>query len=116
LGGKVKMGVVIKDHTEDIKGATKQKASIFLREMADEMIIISTPSTPKDTGRMRMDVVKSVLGLNGKVKWGKNYSAIMEEKQFKNYTTAGTGPHFARDAAERLPGRTKTIAQRVGLI
>jgi len=110
------MSVKINDHTDQVKGNIFQKASIFLREMADEMINISTPKTPKKTGRLRMDIVRSVLGLNGQVKWGKNYAARMEEHQFRNYTTPGTGKDYAKNAAKMLPGRTKTIAQKVGLV
>jgi hypothetical protein len=108
--------IKIIDNTSQIKGSFEQKASVFLRTMAEEMIRISTPKTPKKTGRLRMDILKQVLGLKGKVKWGKNYGVYQETKQFKNYTTAGTGPHFAEKSAKELPSRTNTIAKKVGLI
>ena len=34
--------------------------------MADEIVDISTPITPKKSGRLRMDIVKQVLGLKEK--------------------------------------------------
>lgn len=108
--------VKITDNTPLVKNQIKQKASIFLRLMADEMIKISTPGTPKDTGRMRMDIIKQVLGLHGTVVWGKNYSVFQEKKQYKNYTTPGTGPHFAENAAKKLHGLTDKIAKQTGLI
>lgn len=104
------------DNTSAIKSLVQQRASIFLRFMCDEMIVSSTPNTPKDTGRMRMDINKQVLGLNGKVKWGKNYAKYQETKRFQNYTTAGTGPHFAEDAARDIISRTGNVARKAGLI
>jgi len=110
------MSVTITDNTPAVKSGLQQKASIFLRSMADEMVYISTPKTPKKTGRLRMDILKQVLGLKGKVVWGKNYGIFQETKQFKNYSTAGTGPHFAEDSARKLPIETEKIAKRSGLI
>ena len=110
------MKVTIIDNTPQIGEMLKQKASIFLRVTADAIVNLSTPNTPKKTGRLRMDIVKSVLGLNGKVVWGKNYAAKMEEVQFKNYTTSGTGPDFAKNAVNEVAGKTSGIAKVSGLI
>lgn len=110
------MGVSYTDNIPAIKAATQQRASLFLRFMADEMIVSSTPNTPKKTGRLRMDVVKQVLGLNGKVKWGKDYAVYQEKKQFKNYSTAGTGPHFAENAANAIILLTANVCKKAGLI
>lgn len=109
------MSYKITDNTIKIGGDIKQKASIFLRFMTDEIVSISTPNTPKKTNRMRLDIIKSVLGLNAKVKWGKNYAKYQEVKQFKNYTTPGTGPHFAENAVMQAIKNTGKIASRAGL-
>lgn len=110
------MSFKITDNTATIKAATQQKGSIFLRFMTDAMVSTAEPNTPKKTGRLRMDVVKQVLGLKGKVVWGKNYGRWQETKQFTNYTTPGTGPKFAENAAKKLQGFTATIAKKAGLI
>lgn len=106
----------IKDNTGQINGSLQQKASIFLRTMADELVSISKPKTPKKSGRLRMDILKQVLGLKGKVVWGKGYAIYQETKQFRNYTTPGTGPKFAEKSAKELPNRTNNVAKKVGLI
>jgi len=106
----------VTDNTSKIINDIESKASIFLRMISDEIIKISTPKTPKKTGRMRMDVVRQVLGLKGKVKWGKNYAVYQETKQFKNYSTPGTGPHFAEDSARESVTKTSDIARRANLI
>lgn len=108
--------VKVTDNTPFIINTTRQKASIFLRVAADVFIAVSDPKTPKKLGNLRRDVIRQVLGLSGKVQWQKNYAAIQESKQFKNYTTAGTGPHFAENAAKSLPMQTISIAQKAGLI
>ena len=110
------MSVTVTDNTPVVKSSIQQKASIFLRFMADEMINISTPRTPKKTGRLRMDVVKQVLGLKGKIMWGKKYGIYQETKLFKNYTTPGTSYKFAETGANKSIDSTQKIAKRSGLV
>lgn len=106
-------------HTTDNTGQVEQeillKASLFLRVIADEIVKISEPHTPKKSGRLRMDTNRSVQGLHGRVKWGKNYAIYQETKQFKNYTTPGTGPHYAENAVKEAVKQTGWIARKVGL-
>lgn len=109
------MSVTIKDNTRLINRDISLKANLFLRFAADEVIKISKPKTPKKTGELRRSILREVLGLKGKIRWLKNYAVYQERKQFKNYTTAGTGPHFAENAIKKVVKRTRTIARRVGL-
>lgn len=112
---------------------TKAKANIFLRMACEELVELSTPNTPKSagsdsrgkkaSGNLRRDVLKQAIGLKGVVKWRKGYAAYQERgkradgtRVVKNYTTPGTGPHFAENAAKELPSRTVIIAKRAGLI
>lgn len=108
--------VRIIDNTGRVNGDIKIKASIFLRNAAEAIVKESTPHTPKKTGRLRMDIIKQVLGLHGRIEWGKNYAVFQEEKQFANYTTPGTGPHFAENAVKKIVSNTAAIARQVGLI
>lgn len=110
------MGVTITDYSSRVKEITQQKASLFLRTMCDEIITISTPKTPKKTGRLRMDILRQVLGLKGKVQWGKGYAARQETTQFRNYTTKGTGPHYAEGGVTEGVNRTALVAKKSGLI
>lgn len=110
------MAYRITDRSAQFAQSTKQKASIFLRTAAEEIVKESTAHTPKKTGRLRMDVLKSVLGLHGQVEWRKNYARFQEDKQFANYTTPGTGPHYAENAVKKVINGTMIIAKRVGLI
>lgn len=110
------MSYTIEDNNKSIYQDTAQKASIFLRQIGEEIVRMSTPITPMKTGALRRDVLKEVLGLKGKVEWRKPYAAIQEVKQFKRYTTSGTGPHFAEKAAREIANKTAGIAKVSGLI
>jgi hypothetical protein len=110
------MSVKVTDNTKQINSNTKQRASVFLRSFADEVVSTSTPKTPKDTGDLRNNVLKQVLGLSGKIQWEMRYAIYQENKQYRNYTTAGTGPHFAEDSVKKTAKKTSQIAKRVGLM
>lgn len=110
------MSYSIKDNTQAILGEAKQKANIFLRLATEDIERKSTKNTPKRTSDLRRSILKSVLGLRGRIEWRKVYASKMEEQQFSNYTTPGTGPHFAKNAVQSMVDNTKAIARRAGLI
>lgn len=123
------MRVQINDFTDQVLAAKRQRASIFLREVADEMISISTPKTPKSSkgGTLRRSVLKVVQGLRGEVIWKRVYAAPQESGKirrngkiirFRKYTTPGTGPGFAMYAADKVASESVTnrIGRRTGLI
>lgn len=110
------MSVTIQDNTSIVKGTIKQRLNLFLRFFAEDVVNTAEPNTPSDTGRMKKDVLKQVLGLSGKIKWNKNYAVFQETKQYKHYTKAGTGPHFAENAIQSTLRNAQSIAKKVGLI
>jgi hypothetical protein len=109
------MSVRVFDNSPQVKSTIKQRGSLFLRIMSEKMVDISKPVTPKKTGRLRMDVVKQVLGLKGRIVWGKNYAGIREKVEARVYTTPGTHAHFAEEGVRKGAERTQDIAKRVGL-
>lgn len=109
------MSVKVTDHTVSVEQNISQKANVFLRLMAEEIVNISEPKTPKKLGNLRRDVIKSVLALKATIAWRKKYASVQEEKQFRNYTTPGTGPHYARNAVNEAIKRVDSIARRAGL-
>lgn len=102
------------DNTATVEQNITQKASLFLRFFENEVVKISLPKTPKKTNRLRLDILKQVLGLKGKIAWGKKYAVFQETKQFKNYSTPGTGPHFAENAIMKAVKLTGQIAKKAG--
>ena len=110
------MSVKITDNTHNVENMITQKGNIFLRLFAEDVVKISEPNTPKKVGNLRRDVLKEVLGLAGKIKWVKEYVGYQEKKQFKHYTTPGTGPHFAENAIDSAISKQDATMRRAGLI
>lgn len=117
------MGFTAHDNTGPIYNQTKQRASIFLRTAAEQIVQSSTPGTPRKQGNLRQDVLKVVSGLKGRVEWRKGYAEYQERgsrkdgsRRVRNYTTPGTGPHYAQNAVERIVGLTANIARLAHLI
>lgn len=110
------MSYKVTDNTRQVENKFSQKANIFLRITEDAIVSLAEPDTPKKTGRLRRDVLKQVLGLKGKIQWQKGYAAIQETKRFRNYTTPGTGPHFAEGAIRGIVKQTASLAKKAGLI
>lgn len=117
------MSVRVNDNTGNVYNLTKQRASIFLRTAAEQIVQSSSPKTPRDKGNLRQDVLKTVSGLKGRIEWRKGYAEYQERgsrrdgsRRVKNYTTPGTGPHYAQNAVERIVGLTANIAKLAHLI
>lgn len=108
--------VTVKDNSQSIINDITIKASIFLRTTMDFIDKQSEPRTPKKFGNLRRDKLKQVLGLKGKIVWRKKYASKMEQVQFANYTTAGTGPRFAEKAVKKAVSDTQRLAKAAGLI
>lgn len=86
-----------------IKASNDANIPLALRFMLDNAHSVAYPNTPKDTGDLRSNVTKNVIGRQGIISWRMNYAIYQEENQYTNYTTAGTGPNFAKNAvAETL--------------
>jgi len=110
------MSVKITDNTAKIILDTTRKSNLALRLMAEHIQDIAEPNTPRDTGDLRRNVLKRVLGLHGVIQWRQKYASILEGKQFANYTTAGTGPHYAENAVNAGVKDTDKIFRKARLI
>lgn len=115
------MPVKIIDNTSKIIGDSKVNGSIFLRTMADEIDKIARPNTPKLFGDLRNNIIKSILGLSGKIKWAQVYASYQERGRradgshvVRKYTSGG-GAHFAENAVNEAVGRTGSIAKQAGI-
>ncbi len=111
------------DRTGIVKSTVHQRASVFIRLAADRFVQIARPTTPKKEGNLSRDVLRTVLGLKGRVEWRKGYATYQERgrrfdgsRPVKNYTTPGTGPKFARKAADQLKKETNIIARLAHLV
>lgn len=110
------MSVKIEDNTAHIITDTTKGANLALRFMLDDIDRAARPVTPKKAGNLRNDIVKSVLGLRGTIKWGKNYAIFQEKKKFRNYTTPGTGPHFAENSVVKITKKSEEYFRKARMI
>lgn len=117
------MATKVTDHSVEFEQKITQKVNIFLRLFTEQTVETAFPKTPKRDNFLRKDVLKQVLGLNAKIIWDKAYAAVQERgsrkdgtHKIRNYTTPGTGPHFAENAIKDTLARTGEIARRAGLI
>lgn len=115
------MPVQVTDNTPELINAFTQRASTFLRVACDALVDEATPNTPKKEGNLSRDVLKTVGGLKATVEWRKVYASVQEQGSrsgipFRHYTTPGTGPKFAENAANRIAGMTGNIAKIAHLI
>lgn len=113
----------IDDFTPGISSQTKQRASIFLRMAADKIVDTARPNTPKRDNYLNKDVLTRVTGLHGEVEWRKEYASYQEagqrrdgSRKVKNYTTPGTGPHFAENAVKEVVANSGGILRASRLI
>lgn len=109
------MSVSYTDHTSSIKSDVTRKSSLALHLMLDGIDKASDPGTPKRLGDLRRNKLKQVLGLHGVIQWRQKYAADQEDKQHKSYTTAGTGPHYAENAARKVVGQADSYFRKAGL-
>lgn len=109
------MSVSVIDNTAHIQAEINAKAPLALRLMLDDIDLISTPGTPKKHGDLRMNKLKQVLGMHAVIQWRQIYASRLEEKQFRHYTTPGTGPHFAEKAVKRIVEDSAKYFRRAGL-
>lgn len=109
------MPVKVVDRTQQAFGEMKQQVSLGLRFMIDDIDRKSIPNTPKLTGDLRNRKLKQVLGLTARIGWITNYAVFQELKQFTNYTTPGTGPHFAEKAVKEVVNAPQVYFDRAGI-
>lgn len=117
------MSVRVIDNTPGIENTITQKANIFLRIFAEEVVNIARPKTPKKDNFLAKDVIKQVLALNGKIIWDKSYASYQERgmskdgtRKVRNYTTPGTEPHYALNAVNEALGRQSDLMRKAGIL
>lgn len=103
------------DNTPRVRSEVAVKSNIALRLMVGAVIDFSTPKTPKREGDLRLNVRKTVLGSKAQIEWRQPYSRKQEETQFKNYTTPGTGPHFAENAVRKVASQAEKYFRQAGM-
>lgn len=103
------------DYTPQLLAKQRRGFSLGLHMMGAETFRLADPRTPRKFGPLRRNKTLQVLGLRAILSWNVKYAARQEDVQYRRYTTAGTGPHFAENAvheAMKRSGRIFKQAQR----
>lgn len=100
------MSVKTTDNTSRIKIDIQRKANLAVRFLLDGIDRSARPNTPKEFGPLSQSVQKQVLGTRGIITWPQKYAqpqeaGIIHGSRVRNYTTPGTGPHFAENAVTK---------------
>lgn len=96
------MSYTYTSNIRQVNSIVDRAASLAVRNMLGATHKEAQPNTPKDTGDLKDNVVIQVLGTAGTITWMQDYAIYQEKNQHANYTTAGTGPHFALNAVKAV--------------
>lgn len=116
------MSVNTIDNTSRIQIDIQRKSNLALRFMLEGIDRTASPKTPKDTGILRNSPQKQVLGTTGTITWPQKYAqpqeaGVIHGSRVRNYTTPGTGPHFAENAvAKEAVDNAAMYFKKAGLI
>lgn len=115
------MSVKITDNTASALIDIDRKVSLAIRYMLERVDATAEPKTPRKFGNLRRDVIKQVLGKTGTIAWPKKYAAAQEAgvirgSKIRNYTTAGTGPHYAENAVKAVVASSEQDFRKAKLI
>lgn len=98
-----------------IKADNNSNIPLAIRFMLDNTHALALPKTPKDTGDLSKNVFKTVQGRRGIISWIMNYAIYQEDKQHVNYTTPGTGPHFAENSVKQTVAEADSFFRKARL-
>lgn len=104
------MSVRVTDNTVYIQGIVKQDSSLFIRLIMEAISREADPKTPRRQGELRRNKLMRVNGQKGRLEWRSKYAELQEENpggRFKNYTTGGTGAHFASNAVKKVASNSE---------
>lgn len=105
------MTKVQKTNNFDVFSRVQEANSInALSQMAESVLQGAKLTAPRKTGNMRHsgDIQAENNGKKQTIVFGESgtlYALIQEQKQFKHYTTPGTGPHYLKNAGDAVAKR-----------
>lgn len=108
------MSHTIKSNTPMIDFSVNRGAALAVRNMLQDTHKEAQPNTPKEFGDLKDNVIISVQGTTGTIRWASPYAAYQERGRRKdgthvvrNYTTAGTGKDYAKNAVKEVTARSE---------
>lgn len=94
------------DNTDYLKGLMNNRIHLMNNSLTSEIRKEAYFITPQKNGDLHTQIVTRSSGNEATITWEMPYAAYQERGMradgthvIKNYTTAGTGPHFAQQSA-----------------
>lgn len=120
------MAVKIENNSARIENQMSTGTGLAIRLMLEDIYKDSTPNTPMKSGDLRLKVTRTMEGDNrGVIEWSSGYAQVQEQGYrnskkgrvyFRNYTTPGTGPHYAKNAVDLAVANLPSYLEQVGLL
>lgn len=120
------MTVKIENNTARVENQMSTGTGLAIRLMLEDIYKDSTPTTPMKSGDLRLKVTRQLEGdKRGVIEWSSAYAQVQEQGYrnsrngrvyFRKYTTAGTGPHYAKNAVDLAVSNLPYYLEQVGLL
>lgn len=97
-----------------VQAKTELGMQMAIRLALEDIRRTAEPLTPRRTGELRSSAI--IRQSEGVVQWTADHAEILENKEFSNYTTPGTGAHFAERAVRQVEQRFDQHLRAAGVI
>lgn len=96
--------------------AETQLPAEFIKRYKKNVVSI----TPLKSGALRRSIITQQLGRTASISWRSAYAGIQNAPEefgvvYRNYTTPGTGPHFANIAFSKTQSEMPIVMAELGL-
>lgn len=112
------MSTIVEDHFPRFSSNVARVLDEGLGEMASDILITARVVTPFDKGQLRADSDVHKMGaLNWRVRYHKEYALVQEQghaggRQFRNYTTAGTGAGYLKKSGDKINKKAISLLKK----
>lgn len=104
-----KTRIIVNNNSRAVIQAMNSKCKMANRLLLEDIHRRANKTTPFRAGDLREQVSKRVEEMDGIIVWQQPYAAYQERGSradgshvVRNYTTPGTGPHYAANAVEEV--------------
>lgn len=116
------MSVVYQSNSARTENNISNKLGLMCRLLVEDVYRNSLKTTPMKYGDLRKTVNRRIENNRGIIEWTAPYAAYQERGMradgshvVRNYTTPGTGKHYAKDAVIETLEKIGDYARKAGL-
>lgn len=116
------MDARIIDKMPQFKLSARKAMAAALNDAAKDILINSRKKAPLDKGGLRSpyEPINHVTPLKVRIQYDAPYARFQEfggdsTRRVRNYTTAGTGPHFLRNAGDNMRKKLPSVIMKYAI-